>query len=80
MGKVLVDITTSLDGFVSGPNDGVERPLGEGGERLHEWVYGLASWRERHGLTGGTTGRDSAVLDEAFATVGAVAPTSSSSS
>jgi len=72
MGRVLVDITTSLDGFIAGPNDGPELPLGEGGERLHEWVFGLASWRERHGLEGGTTGRDDEVLEEAFKTVGAV--------
>jgi dihydrofolate reductase len=72
MGKVAVDITMSLDGFISGPNDDVEQPLGEGGERLHEWVYGLESWRGRHGLEGGTTGRDAEVLDEAFRNLGAV--------
>ena len=38
----------SLDGFIPGPNDSVERPLGEGDERLHEWIYDLACWRERH--------------------------------
>ncbi len=30
----------SLDGFIAGPNDGPERPLGEGGERLFEWYSG----------------------------------------
>jgi dihydrofolate reductase len=72
MGKVLVDITTSLDGFVAGPKDGPELPLGEGGERLHEWVYGLASWREPHGLDGGETNRDSEILEEAMGNLGAV--------
>jgi dihydrofolate reductase len=62
----------SMVGFVTGPNDGVERPLGDGGERLHQWVYDLASCRERHGLAGGQTDRDAEILDEAFATVGAV--------
>lgn len=71
MGKVFVDITTSLDGFVAGPNDGPENGLGDGGERLHEWVYGLASWREPHGLEGGETGRDSELLAEAFSRTGA---------
>ncbi len=66
MGRVLVDITTSLDGFVAGRDDGPELPLGEGGERLHEWVYGLASWREPHGLEGGETNRDSEILEEAM--------------
>jgi dihydrofolate reductase len=72
MGNVVVDITTSLDGFIAGPNDGPELPLGEGGERLHQWVYDLASWREPHGLAGGKTNRDSEVLDEAFRSAGAI--------
>jgi dihydrofolate reductase len=72
MGKVHVDITMSLDGFVAGPNDGPDLGLGEGGERLHEWVYGLASWRGPHGLEGGETGRDSEVLAEAMDENGAV--------
>jgi hypothetical protein len=64
-GQVFFDITTSLDGFVAGPNDSLDDPLGIGGEKLHEWVYGLASWREPHGLEGGEAGPDSDVLDEA---------------
>jgi dihydrofolate reductase len=72
MGKVTVDMSMSLDGFIAGPNDSVERPLGEGGERLHEWVYDLASWRERHGLTGGKTDSDAEVLDESLKNTGAV--------
>jgi dihydrofolate reductase len=71
-GKVTFDITMSLDGFVAGPNDTPEQGLGEGGERLHEWVFGLKSWREPHGLEGGETGRDSEVLDEATKSVGAL--------
>jgi dihydrofolate reductase len=71
MGKVTADMSISLDGFITGPNDGVELPLGEGGERLHEWVYDLRSFRERHGQEGGKTGRDDEVLEEAFATTGA---------
>lgn len=72
MGKVTSDMSMSLDGFITGPNDSVEKPLGEGGERLHEWVYGLASWRERHGLAGGKADRDAEVIDESFKTTGAV--------
>ncbi len=72
MGKVTSDMSMSLNGFIAGPNDGVERPLGDGGERLHQWVYGLASWRERHGLTGGKTDRDAEILDESFKNTGAV--------
>ncbi len=72
MGKVLFEITMSLDGYVAGPNDGPELGLGEGGERLHEWVFGLASWREPHGLAGGETNVDSEVLDETVKATGAV--------
>lgn len=72
MARVTADMSMSLDGFITGPNDGVERPLGEGGERLHEWIYGLASWRERHGLAGGESNRDAEVIDESFKNVGAV--------
>jgi dihydrofolate reductase len=64
MGRVYVDITMSLDGFVAGPNDGPDLGLGEGGERLHEWAYRLRSWREPHGLEGGEENEDSAFLDD----------------
>jgi dihydrofolate reductase len=70
--KVYVDITMSLDGFIAGPNDGPEQGLGEGGERLHEWIFGLASWREPHGLEGGEQNEDSELLDEATQRSGAV--------
>jgi dihydrofolate reductase len=72
VGKVYVDITMSLDGFIAGPNDGPEQGLGEGGERLHEWVFRLASWREPHGLEGGERNEDSELLDEAMQRSGAV--------
>jgi dihydrofolate reductase len=72
MGKVVLDITTSLDGFVAGPNDGPELPLGEGGERLHEWLFGLASWREPHGLEGGETNESSEVVEEGVRSSGAI--------
>ena len=72
MGKVTFDISMSLDGFVAGPDDGPGLGLGRGGERLHEWLYGLDSWRDRHGLEGGEAGIDADVLDEAFADVGAI--------
>ena len=65
-GKVFADITMSLDGFIAGPNDGIENPLGDGGDRLHEWMYDLESWRERHGLVGGEATRDAEIIDEAF--------------
>ena len=72
MGKVVLDISSSLDGFVAGPNPTLELPLGEGGEQLHEWVVRLASWRERHGESGGATGADDEVVAEGLASAGAV--------
>ena len=67
MGKVVAEITMSLDGFVAGPNPSREDPLGEGGEELHEWVVGLKSWREAHGLEGGSTGPDDDLFRESMA-------------
>jgi dihydrofolate reductase len=72
MGKLTLDITMSLDGYIAGPNQTLEQPLGEGGDRLHEWMFGLASFRERHGLEGGATNPDSEVLEESIANTGAV--------
>jgi dihydrofolate reductase len=72
MPKVAANISTSLDGYVAGPNDGPDNGLGDGGERLHQWVYGLESWRERHGLEGGEASRDAEILEETFATTGAI--------
>jgi dihydrofolate reductase len=71
MGKVKFEITTSVDGFITGPNPGYEHPLGEGGERLHEWAYGLRAFREPHGESGGETGPDNDLLEESFASSGA---------
>ncbi len=70
--KVHVDISMSLDGYVAGPSPTFEEPLGRGGLGLHEWVFGLASWRERHGREGGETGPDDDLVAEAGEGVGAV--------
>jgi dihydrofolate reductase len=72
MGRVAFNISMSLDGFVAGPNPSTEEPLGEGGEALHEWAVGLATFQERHGRSGGETGPDDDVLAEMFDGVGAV--------
>ena len=72
MPKLYCEISMSLDGFIAGPNVGPEQPLGEGGERLHEWATRLASWRESHGLEGGNTEQDDQVMKEAIARSGAV--------
>ena len=71
MGKLTFEVTMPLDGFIAGPNQTLEQPLGEGGERLHEWIYGLKNFRERHGLEGGETNADSELLEESMAGTGA---------
>jgi len=71
MTRLTFDISMSLDGFVAGPNQTLEQPLGEGGEQLHEWIIGLESWRERHGKSGGTTNADSEVIEESLSNTGA---------
>jgi dihydrofolate reductase len=71
MGQVITDISMSLDGFVAGPNATLEEPLGTGGEALHEWAVGAASWRESHGLSGGEENVDSEVMAETIDRVGA---------
>jgi dihydrofolate reductase len=72
MGKLKLDITMSLDGFITGPNITLEEPLGEGGESLHEWILGLKAWREPHGLEGGEEGPDGDLVREAVQRAGAV--------
>lgn len=71
MAKVTAGITISLDGYIVGPNDGPGRGLGEGGERLHYWVFG-GPWSYDEEPTGEPTGADKQLLDEAFASLGAV--------
>jgi dihydrofolate reductase len=63
MSQVIAEISVSLDGFAAGPSQSMDTPLGEGGERLHEWVIATRSWRARHDKEGGETGPD----DEAAA-------------
>ena len=72
MAIVRADMSMSLDGFITGPNPSKEHPLGVGGNRLHEWVYRLASWREQHGMEGGEQNRDAEIQEEMFAAMGAV--------
>jgi len=71
MTKVVASITTSLDGYITGPNDGPGQGLGEGGERLHYWVFG-GPWSYEKEPEGEATEADKAYLDGAMARLGAV--------
>jgi dihydrofolate reductase len=69
MDLVTSHISISLDGFVAGPNQSFENPIGEGGLRLHDWVFTTAAWLRQQGLEGGTDNEDSMVVDEVVANV-----------
>jgi dihydrofolate reductase len=69
--KLRFRISMSLDGFVAGPNQSVDNPLGVGGMRLHEWAFPLAAFREMHGLEGGEVNENTAIIGEWFANIGA---------
>jgi dihydrofolate reductase len=71
MSKVTAAITTSVDGYVVGPNDGPGNGLGDGGERLHHWVFG-GPWTYDDPPTGEATGEDAEWLKQAMSGLGAV--------
>ena len=71
MSKLRFNITMSLDGFVAGPNQSEQDPLGVGGEELHEWVIALAAWREAHGMEGGEVNESTPVVEGLLENVGA---------
>jgi dihydrofolate reductase len=71
MTKVLAGITTSLDGYITGPDDGPGKGLGEGGERLHYWVFG-GPWSYADEHDSEAIGADKQYLDEMMGRLGAV--------
>jgi len=71
MPRLRFRISMSLDGFVAGPNQSVQHPLGVGGERLHDWAFETISLRRHLGLEGGVFNASSVAIDEQFAGIGA---------
>jgi dihydrofolate reductase len=69
--KLRFRISMSLDGFVAGPRQSVDDPLGIGGMRLHDWVFPLTAWRVMHGLEGGEVNESTPVVEESLANIGA---------
>lgn len=69
MGKVLASITMSLDGYVAGPDDRPGAGLGEGGERLHYWIFG-GPWTYDE-PTGTAVGVDAEHVEQTFMSAGA---------
>jgi dihydrofolate reductase len=60
MTRVICDMSTSLDGYVTGPNDSRENPFGDGAELLHDWIFDAA------------TDEDRAILQDMLDSVGAI--------
>ena len=71
MSKLKLNITMSLDGYVAGPNQSLEEPLGVNGESLHNWAVVLRSFQRIHGKEGGETGPNDQILGELFENIGA---------
>jgi dihydrofolate reductase len=61
----------SVDGYITGPDDGPEKGLGEGGERLHYWVFG-GPWTYDEEPKGEPSGEDAGWISEMIAKMGAV--------
>jgi dihydrofolate reductase len=72
MASVRFNLSISLDGYLAGPNQSLEDPLGAGGLHLHDWAFPLAAFRRPHGLEGGDVNASTQVIEESVANVGAV--------
>ncbi len=68
MGKIIASISTSVDGYVTGPDDGPKQGLGRGGERLHYWVMG-GPWTYEGGHEFAMNGADKEFFDELVTSV-----------
>ncbi len=71
MSNLRVHISASLDGFVAGPGQSLENPLGVGGESLHDWVVELQVWRGAQGMDGGAVNASTPIVEEELANIGA---------
>jgi dihydrofolate reductase len=71
MGNVMFQMAVSLDGYVAGPDQSVENPVGVGGMRVFEWFLDLEVWRQMQGLEGGVVNASTDVIEDARSNVGA---------
>lgn len=71
MNKFRFQLAVSLDGFVAGPDQSEENPLGVGGMQLHDWMLKLEAWRKPHGQEGGEVNPSNRVVEEIQSNVGA---------
>src|SRR3954452_12370913 len=71
MSKLKLNITMSIDGFVAGPEQSAEHPLGVGGEELHNWLVPLEAFRESHGEEGGDVNASTPFAEDILGGAGA---------
>src|SRR2546421_9211259 len=71
MSKLKLNITMSIDGFVAGPDQSPEHPLGVGGEELHDWLIPLKAFRESHGEEGGEVNASTRFAEDILGGAGA---------
>lgn len=72
MSKVRVHVSVSIDGFIAGPHQSLQNPLGVGGPQLHQWAFVLEAWRRPQGLDGGEVNASTEVMEAHFRDIGAV--------
>ena len=72
MSKVRFHYSVSADGYMAGPDQSTDEPLGVGGEALHEWMFGLETWLKAHGKEGGEVNESTPVAEELESGYGAV--------
>jgi dihydrofolate reductase len=72
VGIVKFSVSVSLDGFLAGPDQSLENPLGVGGEDLHRWMFELEIWRRLVGEEGGVVNASTPILEDALTSFGAV--------
>lgn len=72
MSRLRFNITMSADGYIAGPNQSLQNPLGEGGMDLHKWAFASRAFRVMHGMgDAGEAGPDDAIITETFDNLGA---------
>jgi dihydrofolate reductase len=71
MSKVRFGVAMSLDGFIAGPQQSLENPLGVGGMQLHQWAFELEAFRRQHGMEGGVSNASTQIAEEAMRDAGA---------
>ena len=64
MGQLFASLSVSLDGYVAGPDQSLEDPLGRGGEQLHEWAFATRAFRRIHDMEDGESGADDEIAAE----------------